>query len=118
MLRFSTVDDLNKILPKSTKGIYRQCNSIKDSKNVKRTYLLTTFRPERSKSPLANLSLQLSNACEMPTKSNYVSCSDCPIWEPNGPFFDVANAELPHHYIRDHFEKAYGYQPPTELRKL
>ena len=118
LLRFDNVNDLNKILPKSTKGEYRQCKSIKTSKNAKKTYLLTSFRTERSQSPLANLSLQLLNACHLPTTTNYISCPDCPKWDPHGPLFEVFNAELPHHYIRDNFEKAYGYRPPSELRKM
>lgn len=109
ILRFESVEKLNALLKKHGQGGY-QSRVIFQKDSNKKIFLLTSFRPDSSLSPLVNLSIQLNSACQLPELTNYISCEDCPIFDPPGVKFDVVTTEVPHHYIRANFSSAYGYK--------
>ncbi|MFH2065645.1 MAG: hypothetical protein ABIK15_10650 [Pseudomonadota bacterium] len=108
ILRIDDTDELNRIMPHSqSNDKFFSCTLPTDNKN---TFLLTTFRPSSSHSPLANWSQTLEYLSTHKKEGNYSIDDYCPYYEPKGERYDIVTEELPHTYIRDQFSKVYGYR--------
>lgn len=107
ILRLSSVDELNKLLPNYPSEAYRAYQFPSFDRRDNRIYLHTTFRAASSLSPFVNLSMQLETVRNQGTSENYVFCEDCETFEPSGDRWAVIVTELPRQYIRDQFATAY-----------
>lgn len=109
LLRINHVDKLNALLPTDDADPYRAFEIPASQRNS--TYLLTSFRPSLSVSPLLGLSTELKHAADQSV--NFRLCSQSPEFDPQGTLREIIVTELPHRYIRDNFETAYGYPAST-----
>ncbi|MGB2805708.1 MAG: hypothetical protein WBD64_12530 [Candidatus Zixiibacteriota bacterium] len=74
------------------------------------TYLLTSYRPRISLSPLFLLSRQYQFVHKQQATQNFVFCEENPTFDPEKSNRKQAIiTELPHEYVRDSFEVIFGY---------
>lgn len=108
ILPINDVEGLNKYISNDQYSAFPISN---DKKN--KTFLLTTFRSQKSLSPLVNLSRELKKIKATNTSLNYCFVKDEIIYNPSiGTKSEIRNAELPHDYIIENFRDIYGYEIP------
>jgi hypothetical protein len=103
------VDDVQVLNNLTAEADYRSYPLPKEKK--KATFLLTSCRPHHSLSPFRNLTLELNNLHERDGGENYMLWPNCPEFMPLGDYNEVISVECPHKYVRDSFEKIYGFSP-------
>lgn len=96
---------LNKLVPKEPDQQYCSYTIPPDKKET--TYLLTSFRPKNTLSPLSHTSIRLVDLKEEKSITNYTLSEECPNFEPEGDKYEVIVTELPHQYIRDNYRKVF-----------
>jgi len=107
ILPLRDVEQLNKYISGDDK--YRAFLISEEKRN--NTYLLTTYRPKKTLSPLKNLSRELENIDRNHSAKNYTLFKE--IFNPvEGSVDEIREIELPHRYIRDNFSEIYGYEMP------
>ena len=106
VLCLSDVQELNDMLPiVQPNDAYRSYRLPADRKT--KTYLLTTFRPSDSLSPLGNLSTRLEYVRSDDVGKNFRLWNPVPVFDPSGTTAEVRKQELPHSYVKDNFERVY-----------
>lgn len=108
MLPLNDLAKLHDILKDDEDRAYEDYR-IPDSKKH-RTYLLSSFRPQNSLSPLYNVSTKFKDIKDEQGGSNFQICEKWPKFDPEGDKFKVIVTELPHQYIRENFFKIYRYK--------
>lgn len=73
----------------------------------KKTFLITTLRPENSSSPISIVTFHLKKVAKRKISKNYLLYKECTVFEPQGDKYEVVVTELPHQYIRDNFKELY-----------
>ena len=68
------------------------------------TFLITSYRPTGSISPLANFSIKIR---ETKNQENYTLCKTNPEYDPEGTPAEIKNIEFPHKYIRGNYRKIF-----------
>ncbi|UCC30533.1 MAG: hypothetical protein JSU86_20330 [Phycisphaerales bacterium] len=104
ILRIDDETQLNKtsLIPGDDYRAYPIPESRKNS-----TYLLTSFRPDKTLSPLGNHSRHLDNIRKQELAKNYTFWEPVTVYDPSGTEADVRGTELPHAYARQHLEQIY-----------
>lgn len=111
ILALDNVDELNELLPRDEAqgSDHHRYGAIEiPGELLERTYLLTTRRPEDSKSPLSFLSRSLFD--KHPSyRTNFTIDEDwCPEFSPAGSADDVWAYETPHEWTRRHARRLFG----------
>jgi hypothetical protein len=106
-LEESDINILNRMYPPTTGSQY-DCYCIPPKmKNV--TYLLTSYRPNKSLSPLKRNSGDLQYIRERNSATNYILCLENPYFNPPGTTkMEVETIEMPHQITRDYPEVFFG----------
>ena len=107
ILPFDHVDELNALT--SAEKSY-DASPLPEAKRNE-TYLLTSYRPKISLSPLRLMSNMLVNVCDRGNSKNFIFCPDNPTFDPKqNNRLEAIITELPHEYVRDNFKTVYGYE--------
>lgn len=102
ILRIDSVDELNAIIEHK----YEAFTLPAEKRN--NTFLVTSFRPHISASPLSFMSNELEGVKNRNESNNFIFFEDIPEFEPANNRLEAILIDLPHTYAREKFFELFG----------